>query len=97
MSFDALSWSALPRLGVFLLIGGLGGALYFYAVWRSAGALVGGAGVGRTLVAILGRFLALAALLLLASQFGAAALLAGAAGVMIGRAIMLGRLKEAVR
>jgi hypothetical protein len=93
MSFAPPPWDALARLAGFGLLGAFGGALYFRAVWRSALALAGGAGLGATLAFMLGRLALAGALLAFAGRHGAAALLATAAGLLAARAVTLRRLK----
>ena len=92
MSFNPPSFEIL-RLAGFVLLGGAGGALYFFAVWRSALALAGGVGLGKTLVFTLGRFVLLGALLAFAARSGAGPLLAAASGVLAARAGMTRFLK----
>jgi hypothetical protein len=96
MSFDPSTWSWLwaLRLAGFLALGGVGGAFYFYAVWRNALALAGGAGLGRTLAFMLGRFVLLGALLVFAALHGAGPLLASAAGVLTARVWTLRQFRE---
>jgi hypothetical protein len=88
--FDGVS---LWRLSAFAAAGGIGGALYFLAVWRSTKALAGGARLSKALVPMLARFLLMGLLLGLAARQGAAPLLATAAGVLLGRALVLRRAK----
>ncbi len=94
MSFDPPLLMSVLRLAGFGLLGLFGGALYFYAVWRSARALAGGAGLVRTVLFVLARFILLGALLVFASRRGAGPLLAVAAGVLAARFVMTRRLKE---
>jgi hypothetical protein len=94
MSFGLPPWDALIFLSGFVLLGGVGGAFYFRAIWRSALALAGGAGPGKTLAFMLGRLILLGALLAVASRHGAGPLLATAAGVLVARAGVTRRLKE---
>ncbi len=83
----------LWRLSAFAVAGGLGGALYFVAVWRSATALAAGARLMKWLVPMLARFLLMGLLLGLAARQGAGPLLAAAAGVLLGRALVMRRAK----
>ncbi len=94
MSFDPRLLMSVLRLAGFALLGLFGGALYFYAVWRSALALAGGGGLGKIAPFIVARFIVLGALLVFAGLRGAGPLLAAAAGVLAARLVMTRRLKE---
>jgi len=90
-----LDAAALLRAAAFALAGGIGGALYFSAVWRSARALAAGARMTSLLAPALSRFILLGLMLALAAWQGAAPLLATAAGILFGRAIVMRRAREA--
>ncbi len=94
MSFDP-SWTL--RLAGFFALGALGGALYFYAVWRSALALARGGGASKTFIFLAGRFALIGAVLAFAAMRGGGPLLAAAAGLLLARAATMRRLKEAAR
>lgn len=87
-------WPAALRLLGWLAAGGLGGALYFYAVWRNARALKGGGRLASVMAQAFGRFALMALLLALAATRGAGPLLATAGGVFIARAVVMRRLKD---
>lgn len=86
---------ALLRAAAFAMAGAIGGALYFASVWRSARALAAGARLTKMLAPILLRFILMGLLLGLAAWQGAGPLLATAAGVLFGRAVVLRRVREA--
>jgi len=94
MSFDLSRLSDDLRLIGFLALGFGAGALYFLALWRNARSLARGAGPGRTMLAMAGRFALMALALGLASRGGAGALLATACGVLLARFVTVSRLKE---
>ncbi len=83
------------RLAVWLVAGGLGGALYFYAVWRNAMALKQGGGLAKIIAQAFARFALMALLLAWSASLGAGPLLATAAGVFCARALIMRRLKAA--
>jgi hypothetical protein len=93
--------SKLPDLAAglalagWLAAGGLGGALYFHAVWRNARALRQGGSLPMVMAQTFGRFALMALLLGLAASRGAGPLLATAAGVFLARALVMRRLREA--
>lgn len=88
-------WISLLRLATFAVAGGIGGALYFASVWRSAKALAAGARLMKLFAPALLRFILMGLLLGLAAWQGAASLLATSAGVLFGRAVVLRRAREA--
>jgi hypothetical protein len=88
-------WISLLHLATFVVSGGIGGALYFASVWRSAKALAAGARMTKLLAPILLRFILMGLLLGLAAWQGAGPLLATTAGVLFGRAAVLRRAREA--
>jgi F1F0 ATPase subunit 2 len=87
------AWAVLPVLAACLL-GGLGlGALYFRTLWWSTRRF-GVDGSLTTAVALMaGRFLALGAVLFLASLAGAAPLLTMALGLLIARFAVVRRVR----
>ncbi|WP_296713206.1 ATP synthase subunit I [Rhodoblastus sp.] len=91
----SLDGAALLRAAAFALLGGIGGALYFASVWRSAKALAAGARLTKQFAPILLRFILMGLLLGLAARQGAGPLLATAAGVLMGRVAVLRRAREA--
>jgi hypothetical protein len=99
MSLESLlppfDWISLLRLATFAVAGGIGGALYFASVWRSAKALAAGARLSKLLAPILLRVILMGLLLGLSAWQGAGPLLATSAGVLFGRAIVLRRAREA--
>jgi hypothetical protein len=88
-------WISLLRLAIFALAGGIGGALYFASVWRSAKVLAASARLTKLLAPALSRFILMGLLLGLAAWQGAAPLLATTAGVLFGRAVVLRRARGA--
>lgn len=95
-SFDSLpAAGAVVSLAAHLSAGIALGLAYFAALWQSARLFASG---GRTAIAValtIGRFILLGGALALASFHGALPLLVMALGVLIGRAVVMRRLKEA--
>lgn len=91
-----VDWIGLLRLSTFAAAGGIGGALYFASVWRSAKALAASARLTKLLAPALFRFILMGLLLGLAAWQGALPLLATTAGVLVGRAVVLRRVSETV-
>ncbi|VFU10068.1 conserved membrane protein of unknown function [Methylocella tundrae] len=94
--FDTLPAAGTVISLVAYFAGGVAlGLAYFAALWQSARLFASG---GHTAVAValtIGRFILLGGALALASLHGAPPLLAMALGVLIGRALVMRRLKEA--
>ena len=94
--FDGLAtWAMLLGLAGHLAAGIWVGIFYFQAVWWNARLLALG---GRATIAIalmIGRFVLLGALLLLASPEGALPLLMMALGILVARSAVLHRFREA--
>lgn len=89
---DVASW---PTASVALAVGTLAGVAYFRSVWWSARLLVSGRrGAGLAVAMAAGRLAAIAAVFWLAARWGALALLAAAAGVLLGRALELHRARR---
>ena len=94
----APSLQALPGWNIAAILlahaaGGLAvGMLYFHAVWWNVGLLTGRHHPIIGIVAAIGRFLFLGALLWLVASLGAAPLLATTAGIVAGRAVVVRRL-----
>jgi N-ATPase, AtpR subunit len=82
------------RLLLFFVLGLGGGALYFYAVWRNIRMLAHGAGMGKAIFAMFGRFALMALALGLASRGGPGPLLAAASGILLARLVVVRRLKD---
>ena len=93
--FPPFDWIGLLRLATFAVAGGIGGALYFASVWRSAKALAASARLTKLLVPAVFRFILMGLLLGLAAWHGPAPLLTTTAGVLFGRAIVLRRARQA--
>ncbi|MGO4916145.1 N-ATPase subunit AtpR [Pseudogemmobacter sp. W21_MBD1_M6] len=88
------------RLAAFLVASLTGGVLlglvYFAAVRRTADLIVAGRQTLLALGLVLGRMALLGAVFFWALHFGALALIAVAAGVLVGRAVVLRRSKGEV-
>ena len=89
---DLPAWSIAAILLAHAAGGLLVGALYFHAVWWNVGLLTRRRIPIIGIVAAIGRFLFLAALLWLVATLGAAPLLATTAGIVAGRAMVVRRL-----
>ena len=84
----------LVELAAHVAIGLAVGLLFFRALWWSAHRVIAGGGGIAVLLTMLARFALLGGPLFFASQEGAAPLLATAAGVFIGRALVMRRARE---
>ena len=80
---------AILRLGGFAALGVAVGLVHFYALRRTADLLVGGRGVLLAFALTVSRIALTVAVFLWAVNGGALALLLVAAGVMVGRGIVL--------
>jgi F1F0 ATPase subunit 2 len=95
IAFNTLPvWAVLLGLGVHFVVGLMFGALYFGTLWWNTRifSLTGHAKTAATLM--IGRFLLLGGLLMLTSLEGALPLLATALGVLLGRAVVMRRLRQ---
>ncbi|MBN8186367.1 MAG: N-ATPase subunit AtpR [Salipiger thiooxidans] len=92
---EALSQIPLLQLFAGLAAGLALGLFHFATLHRVTALYVGGGSAPKALALQLGRFALLVAGLVLLALWGATALLAGAAGVMIGRAVVLRRNRSA--
>ena len=89
MTGFSLGQAALQAL-VGASVGGLAGAAYFAALWRNVTLFESGA-TPRALALLVARFFGLALVLVGLAKFGALALLAGAAGLLVARQIVMRR------
>ncbi len=90
------SWMTALVLALHLLAGIGLGLLYFHALRRNVGLLVGGGRVVLSLALTAGRFGLVAVLFVLAAREGALPLLTLASGFEIARRLVLRRAREAV-
>jgi F1F0 ATPase subunit 2 len=90
------AWVKVVDLAVHLAAGIALGALYFRSLWWNVRQYIGGAPVATTIAVTIGRFVLLGGLLTLASREGALPLLMLSVGVMIGRSVVMGRVRETV-
>jgi F1F0 ATPase subunit 2 len=92
---DTLSASAEPiSLAAHLAAGIALGVLYFRSLWWNVRRYIGGAPVVTTIALTIGRFVLLGGLLTLASLEGARPLLMLSLGVLVGRIVVIGRVRE---
>jgi hypothetical protein len=84
--------SAVLPVAVWALAGGLAGAAYFWAVWKTAGVLTGGGSRVGALGLTFLRFALLAGFLIVAARSGAGPLLSAALGVLLARLAVVRRL-----
>jgi len=93
MSEAFYGWTAFARLAAHLGSGLLLGGAFFLGLWRNAQILAAGGSPVKTSALMIGRYVMLTALLVVASLQGAGALLATSGGVMIARSLVLWRLR----
>jgi F1F0 ATPase subunit 2 len=89
---DPVFWSATVCFGLHLGAGLILGLLYFYALWWNARQLARHGRPSRALLLMVGRFVLLGGLLILASLGGALPLLAMTIGIITARAVALMRI-----
>jgi F1F0 ATPase subunit 2 len=95
LAFNTLAgWAALLGLATHLAAGTALGILYFCGLWWNVRELTGDGRLMTTIVLMIGRFILLGGLLVLASLEGALPLLAMALGVLMGRFIVMRRTAE---
>jgi F1F0 ATPase subunit 2 len=95
LSFDALpAWAMLVSLCGHLVAGMLLGALYFRTLWWNARLFALGGRATTGIALMIGRLVLLGGLLALASLEGALPLLVMALGVLIGRSMVMRRVRE---
>ncbi len=87
-----VSWAILLSLGAHLAAGIVAGTLYFRALWWNARRFAAGERVATTIALMIGRFVVLGGILLLASLEGAMPLLTTALGILIARAAVMRRV-----
>jgi F1F0 ATPase subunit 2 len=93
--FDTLSaWTEFVSLTAHLAAGIALGVLYFRSLWWNVRRYIGGAPVVTTIALTIGRLVFLGSLLTLASLEGALPLLTLSLGVLVGRFIVMGRVRE---
>lgn len=85
----------LPMLALHLAVGTGVGIVHFRAVAESAKALTGGGSVWWVIALIVGRLVLTGAVLAVAALEGAPQLIAVAAGLLVGRFIVMRRAREA--
>ncbi len=91
---DTASWPLPLLIAAHLALGAVLGFVYFRGVHQTAQRLVGNAAPLATAALIAARLLLMSAGLVLASLEGATALIATAAGLFIGRQIVMRALRE---
>ena len=96
LPLDALpTWAVLLGLAVHLGVGFGLGLLYFRSLWWSARRATGRGSLVATIALMVGRFVLLGAILMLASLEGALPLLTMALGVLVARSAVVNRVREA--
>jgi F1F0 ATPase subunit 2 len=99
MSFTAYddlpAWAMLLSLGAHFAAGIIVGALYFRTLWWTARQFALSGRAMTTIALSIGRFVLLGGLLTLASLEGALPLLVMALGVLVARAAVMRRVREA--
>jgi len=91
---DPAAWATLLSLGAYLAVGIVAGTLYFRALWWNARRFAAGERVATTIALMIGRFVVLGGVLLLASLEGAMPLLTTALGILIARAAVMRRVSR---
>ena len=95
-SFDALpTWAEIISLTIHLAVGIALGVLYFRGLWWNVRRYTHGGSLLTMIALMIGRFVLLGALLALASLEGALPLLMLALGTLVGRSVVMGRVREA--
>lgn len=94
MSLSNPSWFTVASIAVHFGAGLLLGILYFYGVWWNARLFASGGRVGTSILVMLSRIALLVIVLTLASFEGALPLLVMALGVLLGRFIVMRRLRN---
>ncbi len=95
-----LSVNNLPTLALILIVlahlgaGIVIGMLYFRSLWSNVRQLAGGGRVTTMIALIVGRLALLSVVLVLASLEGTGALLATVLGVVIGRAVIMRKVRQ---
>jgi len=93
--FDTLSaWAEFISLAAHLAAGIALGVLYFRSLWWNVCRYIGGAHVVTAIALTIGRFIFVGGLLTLASLEGALPLLMTSLGVLVGRSVVMGRVRE---
>jgi len=96
LSFAVLPpWGMLVSLLAHLAAGIALGILYFRGLWRNVRRFAGGGRAATALALMAGRFALLGGLLTLASLEGALPLLMMALGVLVGRSVVMRRVRQA--
>lgn len=90
-SLGSMAFSVIAHLTVGILLG----LLYFRSLWWNVRLFTSGGHVTTTIVLFLGRFAVLGGLLALASLEGALPLLSMVFGLLIARAMVVRRIREA--
>ena len=93
-SLPPLAAAVLAAAGCAALGVGLG-LVYFRGLWWNARMLAGGRSLMQVVALMLGRFVLLAAVLVLVARAGALPLLATASGLLAGRQFVLRRVRGA--
>lgn len=88
------SWLWVASIAVHLGAGLLLGILYFYGVWWNARLFASGGRMGTSILVMLSRIALLGVVLTLASLKGALPLLVTAVGILLGRFIVMRRLRN---
>jgi len=83
----------VPGIALGLVAGVLLGFVHFGSLWWNTKLFTEGTGMIRVLIVQVGRFAVLATVFFILAELGAAALLAGMAGLLVSRQVVLRRFR----